>query len=174
MARRWERLYWVPFLVSMAWMAVLSYVLVWMVDLVGDTLGLPNAVSSITISAAATSVSDCFSSLIVARKGILVLPSLTCASDSVSSQCCAIRLVRRLRRHGRVEYVRLERVRYPRRPPGALAHQRAARQSGQNGTAILLCSTLLLLHCTELLLYYLMWYVLTRRRTSTREASRST
>lgn len=68
-ARRWERLYWVPFLVSMAWMAVLSYVLVWMVDLVGDTLGLPNAVSSITISAAATSVSDCFSSLIVARKG---------------------------------------------------------------------------------------------------------
>ena len=55
----------------MVWMAVLSYVLVWMVDLVGDTLGLPSAVTGITTSAAATSVSDLFSSLLVARKGSL-------------------------------------------------------------------------------------------------------
>ena len=77
LVRRWERLYWVPFLVSMAWMAVLSYVLVWMVDLVGDTLGLPSAVTSITTSAAATSVSDLFSSLLVARKGTVQCTVLT-------------------------------------------------------------------------------------------------
>ena len=66
---RWERWYLVSFLVSVVWIALFSYVLVWMVSIIGFTLEIPDVVMSFTFLAAGTSVPEALSSLIVARKG---------------------------------------------------------------------------------------------------------
>ena len=66
---RWQKWYLVSFFVSVMWIAVLSYVLVWMVSVIGFTLGIPDVIMGLTFLAAGTSVPDGISSLIVARQG---------------------------------------------------------------------------------------------------------
>ncbi len=46
-----------------------SYVMVWMVALIGYTLRVPDTIMGITFLAAGTSVPDAMASLIVARQG---------------------------------------------------------------------------------------------------------
>ena len=46
-----------------------SYILVWMVTLVGFTFGVPDTVMGLTLVAFGSSVPDCISSLVVAKKG---------------------------------------------------------------------------------------------------------
>ena len=53
----------------MVWIALLSYVLVWMVAIIGFTLGIPDVIMGLTFLAAGSSVPDGISSLIVARQG---------------------------------------------------------------------------------------------------------
>uniref|UniRef100_T1IQP5 AD domain-containing protein n=1 Tax=Strigamia maritima TaxID=126957 RepID=T1IQP5_STRMM len=67
--QRWEKWYLLTFCNSMLWIAFFSYILVWMVTLVGFTCGIPDSVMGITFLAAGTSVPDALSSLIVARQG---------------------------------------------------------------------------------------------------------
>ncbi|KAJ8410316.1 hypothetical protein AAFF_G00202970 [Aldrovandia affinis] len=67
---RWEKFFMVAFILSTVWIAVFSYLMVWMVTIVGYTLGIPDVIMGITFLAAGTSVPDCIASLIVARQGL--------------------------------------------------------------------------------------------------------
>ncbi|XP_021417269.1 sodium/potassium/calcium exchanger 3 isoform X1 [Oncorhynchus mykiss] len=67
---RWSRWYLLTFLASTLWIAVFSYLMVWMVTIISYTLGIPEVVMGITFLAAGTSVPDCMASLIVARQGM--------------------------------------------------------------------------------------------------------
>uniref|UniRef100_A0A6Q2YQ94 Sodium/calcium exchanger membrane region domain-containing protein n=2 Tax=Esox lucius TaxID=8010 RepID=A0A6Q2YQ94_ESOLU len=68
--QRWERWFMVSFVSSTLWIAGFSYVMVWMVTVIGYTLGIPDVIMGITFLAAGTSVPDCMASLIVARQGL--------------------------------------------------------------------------------------------------------
>uniref|UniRef100_A0A3Q3X5D5 Sodium/calcium exchanger membrane region domain-containing protein n=1 Tax=Mola mola TaxID=94237 RepID=A0A3Q3X5D5_MOLML len=65
---RWEKYFMFSFILSTLWIAIFSYVMVWMVTIVGYTLGIPDVIMGITFLAAGTSVPDCIASLIVARQ----------------------------------------------------------------------------------------------------------
>ncbi|XP_067374832.1 sodium/potassium/calcium exchanger 3 isoform X1 [Channa argus] len=67
---QWERWYLLTFLSSTLWIAVFSYLMVWMVTIISYTLGIPDVLMGITFLAAGTSVPDCIASLIVARQGM--------------------------------------------------------------------------------------------------------
>lgn len=67
---RWEKYFMVSFILSTVWIAVFSYFMVWMVTIIGYTLGIPDVIMGITFLAAGTSVPDCIASLIVARQGL--------------------------------------------------------------------------------------------------------
>ncbi|XP_052359183.1 sodium/potassium/calcium exchanger 3-like [Oncorhynchus keta] len=67
---RWERWFMVSFVTSTMWIAGFSYIMVWMVTVIGYTLGIPDVIMGITFLAAGTSVPDCMASLIVARQGL--------------------------------------------------------------------------------------------------------
>ncbi|XP_072424428.1 sodium/potassium/calcium exchanger 4-like isoform X1 [Chiloscyllium punctatum] len=67
---RWENFFMLTFLMSTVWIAVFSYLMVWMVTVTGYTLGIPDIIMGITFLAAGTSVPDCMASLIVARQGM--------------------------------------------------------------------------------------------------------
>lgn len=63
---------WFPltFALSVVWIGAVSYVTVWMVTIIGFTLGIPDSVAGITLLAAGTSIPEVFSSVIVARSGL--------------------------------------------------------------------------------------------------------
>ncbi|XP_060789033.1 sodium/potassium/calcium exchanger 4a [Neoarius graeffei] len=67
---RWENFFLLSFFLSTLWIAVFSYFMVWMVTIIGYTLGIPDVIMGITFLAAGTSVPDCIASLIVARQGL--------------------------------------------------------------------------------------------------------
>ncbi|KAF4792890.1 hypothetical protein TURU_117068 [Turdus rufiventris] len=65
----WRNWFMVTFLISAAWISAITYVLVWMVTIAGETLGIPESVMGLTLLAAGTSVPDTVASVLVARKG---------------------------------------------------------------------------------------------------------
>uniref|UniRef100_A0AAQ4PTU3 Solute carrier family 24 member 3 n=1 Tax=Gasterosteus aculeatus aculeatus TaxID=481459 RepID=A0AAQ4PTU3_GASAC len=67
---RWDQYFMLSFACSTLWIAAFSYVMVWMVTVIGFTLGIPDVIMGITFLAAGTSVPDCMASLIVARQGM--------------------------------------------------------------------------------------------------------
>ncbi|XP_076868069.1 sodium/potassium/calcium exchanger 3 [Brachyhypopomus gauderio] len=67
---RWHRWFMVTFISSTLWIAIFSYLMVWMVTIVSYTLDIPDYIMGITFLAAGTSVPDCMASLIVARQGM--------------------------------------------------------------------------------------------------------
>uniref|UniRef100_A0A3P8PS31 Sodium/calcium exchanger membrane region domain-containing protein n=1 Tax=Astatotilapia calliptera TaxID=8154 RepID=A0A3P8PS31_ASTCA len=67
---RWENWFMLSFVASTLWIAGFSYIMVWMVTVIGFTLGIPDVIMGITFLAAGTSVPDCMASLIVARQGM--------------------------------------------------------------------------------------------------------
>nr|XP_015206715.1 PREDICTED: sodium/potassium/calcium exchanger 4 isoform X3 [Lepisosteus oculatus] len=67
---RWEKFFMLSFSLSTLWIAIFSYIMVWMVTIIGYTLGIPDVIMGITFLAAGTSVPDCIASLIVARQGL--------------------------------------------------------------------------------------------------------
>ncbi|XP_027529491.1 sodium/potassium/calcium exchanger 4 [Neopelma chrysocephalum] len=67
---RWEKWFMLTFILSTLWIALFSYFMVWMVTVIGYTLGIPDVIMGITFLAAGTSVPDCMASLIVARQGL--------------------------------------------------------------------------------------------------------
>lgn len=66
---RWKRFYILTFLLTVLWIAGLSYILVWMVSIIGYTFGIPDVIMGLTFLAAGSSVPDGISSLLVARQG---------------------------------------------------------------------------------------------------------
>ncbi|KAL4659704.1 sodium/potassium/calcium exchanger 3-like [Arapaima gigas] len=67
---RWHRWFMVTFVTSTLWIAIFSYLMVWMVTIISHTLDIPDFIMGITFLAAGTSVPDCMASLIVARQGL--------------------------------------------------------------------------------------------------------
>ncbi|XP_053187447.1 sodium/potassium/calcium exchanger 3-like [Scomber japonicus] len=67
---RWHRWFMATFVVSTLWIAIFSYLMVWMVTIISYTLDIPDYIMGITFLAAGTSVPDCMASLIVARQGM--------------------------------------------------------------------------------------------------------
>ncbi|XP_078391843.1 sodium/potassium/calcium exchanger 3-like [Cetorhinus maximus] len=67
---RWEKYFMATFICSTLWIALFSYIMVWMVTIIGYSLGIPDVIMGITFLAAGTSVPDCMASLIVARQGM--------------------------------------------------------------------------------------------------------
>ncbi|XP_068446466.1 sodium/potassium/calcium exchanger 3 isoform X2 [Clinocottus analis] len=67
---QWEHWYLLTFLSATLWIALYSYLMVWMVTVISYTLGIPEVIMGITFLAAGTSVPDCMASLIVARQGM--------------------------------------------------------------------------------------------------------
>lgn len=59
----------IAFIVSIVWIAVFSYFMVWWATLVGDTFGISDAVMGLTFLAAGTSVPDLITSVLVAKEG---------------------------------------------------------------------------------------------------------
>mgnify|MGYP002385915868 CR=1 FL=1 len=66
---RWAQWYAVTFIMSLVWISAMTYVVVELIDRIGCTLGISQALMGLTIVAAGTSVPDCLGSLLVARKG---------------------------------------------------------------------------------------------------------
>lgn len=62
--------YVLAFVISICWTAFFSYIMVWMVTIIGFTLGIPDSVMGVTFLAAGTSVPDCYSSIHAARNGM--------------------------------------------------------------------------------------------------------
>ena len=57
----------VTFFASITWTAIFSYIMVWMVTLIGFTFGIPDSIMGITFLAAGTSVPDAYASLHVTK-----------------------------------------------------------------------------------------------------------
>ncbi|KAL7727135.1 hypothetical protein ACLKA6_016095 [Drosophila palustris] len=62
---------WYPFtfLLSMVWISFYSYFMVWMITVIGSTLGIPDTVMGLTFVAAGVSVPDALSSIAVIKEG---------------------------------------------------------------------------------------------------------
>ncbi|KAL4227269.1 hypothetical protein ACF0H5_012715 [Mactra antiquata] len=69
--RRPEKKKWFPitFFGSIVWIFIFSYIMVWMANQTGETIGIPNEVMGLTVLAAGTSIPDLITSVIVAKKG---------------------------------------------------------------------------------------------------------
>ncbi|XP_064373406.1 sodium/potassium/calcium exchanger 5 isoform X1 [Dromaius novaehollandiae] len=65
----WRNWFMVTFLFSAAWISAMTYVLVWMITIAGETLGVPESIMGLTLLAAGTSVPDTVASVLVAQKG---------------------------------------------------------------------------------------------------------
>ncbi|VVD00421.1 unnamed protein product [Leptidea sinapis] len=63
------RWYPVTFVISMLWISFYSYFMVWMITVIGYTLGIPDTVMGLTFVAAGVSVPDALSSLAVIKEG---------------------------------------------------------------------------------------------------------
>ncbi|XP_021204452.1 probable sodium/potassium/calcium exchanger CG1090 isoform X2 [Bombyx mori] len=59
----------VTFIISMLWISFYSYFMVWMITIIGYTLGIPDTVMGLTFVAAGVSVPDALSSLAVIKEG---------------------------------------------------------------------------------------------------------
>jgi len=66
---RWAKFFMVTFGMSLIWIAVFSYLLVWWVSIVGEVIHVDDVVLGLTVIAAGTSIPDALSSVIMARMG---------------------------------------------------------------------------------------------------------
>eukprot|EP00127_Corallochytrium_limacisporum_P003954 Clim_evm3s156 gene=Clim_evmTU3s156 len=66
---KYAKYFWFTFFISILWIAILTYILVWMVSIIGETLGIPDSVMGLTFLAAGTSIPDLLSSVAVAKQG---------------------------------------------------------------------------------------------------------
>ena len=66
---KYQKWFLLTFLMSIVWITIFSYVMVWMICITGYTFGIPDTVMGITFLAAGTSVPDTIASILVARNG---------------------------------------------------------------------------------------------------------
>ncbi|NXC73407.1 NCKX3 protein, partial [Anhinga anhinga] len=99
-----EKWFMVTFASSTLWIAAFSYMMVWMVTIIGYTLGIPDVIMGITFLAAGTSVPDCMASLIVARQGTFITEMSYCYG---SVSLCPLPLQIRLNSRGLIYSVGL-------------------------------------------------------------------
>lgn len=66
---RWRRWYVATFIMSLVWISLFSYIMVWMITIIGFTMGFPDTMMGLTFVAAGVSVPDALSSLAVVKEG---------------------------------------------------------------------------------------------------------
>ncbi|KAH3707335.1 probable sodium/potassium/calcium exchanger CG1090 [Dreissena polymorpha] len=66
---RWSRWFVVTFLMSLVWLSALSYLMVWMITIIGYTAGIADTIMGLTLIAFGVSLPDVITSLIVVRTG---------------------------------------------------------------------------------------------------------
>ena len=66
----WESWYIVTFVMSIAWMGMHSYVLVWAVSVIGVTISIPECIMGLTLLAAGSSIPDAIASLVMTEQGL--------------------------------------------------------------------------------------------------------
>lgn len=64
-----KKMFPLTFIMCIVWIGSLSYLVAWMITIIGDTLKIPDSVMGITFLAAGTSVPEAVSSVIVAKQG---------------------------------------------------------------------------------------------------------
>jgi len=67
--RKWRSWWPLGFIMSIVWLGVYSYFMVWWATVFGRIVGIPDAIMGLTLLAAGTSVPDLLTSIIVAREG---------------------------------------------------------------------------------------------------------
>ncbi|XP_070210947.1 sodium/potassium/calcium exchanger 5-like isoform X2 [Littorina saxatilis] len=65
--RKW---FWVTFLLSLVWLSIFSFIMVWMITVIGFTFNVPDSVMSLTFIAFGVSLPDVVSSVLVCRDGL--------------------------------------------------------------------------------------------------------
>ncbi|OQV11897.1 Sodium/potassium/calcium exchanger 4 [Hypsibius exemplaris] len=68
---RFAKWYVATFFLSITWIAIFTYIMVWMVTVMGHTMSIPDSIMGITFLAVGTSVPDAMTSLFVARRGMV-------------------------------------------------------------------------------------------------------
>ncbi|XP_051953181.1 sodium/potassium/calcium exchanger 5-like [Xyrauchen texanus] len=86
--RFWNRFYMITFLMSAVWISAFTYILVWMVTVVGETLGIPDTVMGMTLLAAGTSIPDTVASVMVAREGKADMAMANIVGSNVFDMLC--------------------------------------------------------------------------------------
>ncbi|CAF1003843.1 unnamed protein product, partial [Brachionus calyciflorus] len=66
---KWQKYYLITFAMSLIWLSIFSYIMVWMITVIGYTLFIPDTIMGITLIAFGASVPDALSSLLVAKNG---------------------------------------------------------------------------------------------------------
>lgn len=67
--RKYPKLFVFTFLMCIIWIGMTSYLVAWLITVVGDTLNIPDSVMGLTFLAAGTSVPEAVSSVIVTNQG---------------------------------------------------------------------------------------------------------
>lgn len=67
---KWSKFFPISFACCMAWIGIISYVVTWMITIIGFTLAIPDSVMGLTFLALGTSIPEIISSLIVCRQGL--------------------------------------------------------------------------------------------------------
>ena len=65
----WAKSFILTFLAAIIWISALSYMMVWMITVIGFTLGVPDTVMGLTFIAAGVSVPDALSGIAVVKEG---------------------------------------------------------------------------------------------------------
>ncbi|XP_033756814.1 sodium/potassium/calcium exchanger 3-like [Pecten maximus] len=66
---RWRRWFVVTFIMCLVWLTIFSYIMVWMITVIGYTADIPDTVMGLTFIAFGVSMPDVIASLIVVREG---------------------------------------------------------------------------------------------------------
>ena len=67
--KRFSRYFLLTFIMSVVWICFYSYILVWMITIIGYTFSIPDTVMSLTFVAAGVSVQDALSGIAVVKEG---------------------------------------------------------------------------------------------------------
>ena len=65
----WAKSFVLTFLMAIVWISAFSYMMVWMITVIGFTLAIPDTVMGLTFIAAGVSVPDALSGIAVVREG---------------------------------------------------------------------------------------------------------
>ncbi|XP_061739849.1 sodium/potassium/calcium exchanger 5 [Nerophis ophidion] len=84
----WKQWFAITFIMSAIWISSFTYILVWMVTVVGETLGIPDTVMGLTLLAAGTSIPDTVASVIVAREGKADMAMSNIVGSNVFDMLC--------------------------------------------------------------------------------------
>ncbi|KAL3863383.1 hypothetical protein ACJMK2_005140 [Sinanodonta woodiana] len=66
---RWKKFFILTFVMSLVWLSLYSYFMVWMITLIGYTLNIPDTIMGLTFVAFGVSLPDVITSVIVVRDG---------------------------------------------------------------------------------------------------------